>query len=173
MAKELIWHVDKNDEPIGSIDRDESRKTGARYRIVRVMVESLDGSYVLLQKRLMTKKSFPGYWDTSAGGNIDYGESYEQAAKRELAEEIGLRDVTLIPVLKFYAEAVDQAGDKLNRFTQLYTVKVQTNTHFIAQPSEVERVEWVKKSKLENVLANGDITDGLKQVIERYYTSVQ
>lgn len=87
--QEQIWHVDEHDNPIGPIGRDDSRRTGARYRIVRVSVEDINGN-VLLQKRVDTKKTYPGCWDTSAGGNISYGESYDDAAARELSEEVGI-----------------------------------------------------------------------------------
>lgn len=47
---EYIWHVDEHDTPIGKIEREESRKIGAKYRMARIMVESRDGMSVLLWK---------------------------------------------------------------------------------------------------------------------------
>jgi len=88
--QEQIWHVDENDKPIGPVGRDDSRKLGLRYRLVRISVEDRQGN-ILIQKRTATKKTYPNCWDTSAGGNIDYPESYEQAALRELSEEIGIK----------------------------------------------------------------------------------
>ena len=43
---------------------------------------------ILLQKRAMTKKVFPGLWDISVAGHIAAGESIETAAIREVKEEI-------------------------------------------------------------------------------------
>lgn len=166
---ELIWHVDEHDNPIGPIDRDESRRTGARYRMARVMVESEDGELVLLQKRVMTKKSFPGCWDTSAGGNIDYGESYEAAATRELAEEIGVDATQLTHLGTFYAEATDQNGAQLRRFTAVYKTTQPTDIAITPQNTEVEEVVWVPVSELPELAQSGKVTDGLRRVIERYY----
>lgn len=45
---------------------------------------------ILLQKRALTKKVFPGLWDISVAGHISAGESVLSAAKREVFEEIGL-----------------------------------------------------------------------------------
>ena len=171
MADELIWHVDENDQPLGSIERDKSRRTGARYRLVRVMVESEDGESLLLQKRLATKKTYPGCWDTSAGGNITYGESYELAARRELFEEIGL-DAPLEEFGYFYSEVVDPDGNHMNRFTKVYRARVSKDTQFSLQPSEVESVEWIKKNDLVHIISEGKVTDGLLQVYERLYREI-
>lgn len=49
---------------------------------------------VLLQKRSRNKDSFPGCWDTSSAGHLDVGEGFDEAAKRELQEELGVGGVT-------------------------------------------------------------------------------
>ena len=165
---EQIWHVDENDVPIGVIDRDESRRIGARYRMARVSVESEDGD-ILVQKRQPAKKSYPNCWDTSVGGNVDYGESYEDAARREAAEEIGLKVDKLEEVAYFYGEATDLNGKKMNRFTKLYRALVDKATAFTPQPEEVSEVRWVSKRELLELARREGLTDGLQLVIEHYY----
>lgn len=167
-VQEQIWHVDENDNPIGSIGRDETRKTGARYRIVRVTVETAEGD-VLMQKRLHTKKDFPDCWDTSAGGNIAYGESYKVAAERELREETGIQGADLEGVAYFYGEAISPEGNTMNRFTKVYRVVVPKTIQTIPQPEEVAELRWVTPEELKGIIAEGKITDGLKQTYEQYY----
>ncbi len=168
MADEQIWHVDEHDNPIGPIGRDESRRVGARYRMVRVSVEDGEGG-VLLQKRLDTKKTYPGCWDTSAGGNIAYGEAYEGAAVRELHEETGIDGVNLEEVAYFYGEVVDPSGKRMNRFTKLYRAIVPRTIEVTPQPEEVSELTWVSRDELAAIIADGHITDGLKQTAEQYY----
>lgn len=168
--QEQIWHVDENDTPIGPVGRDDSRKQGLRYRIVRVSVEDTHGN-VLLQKRSLTKKTYPGFWDTSAGGNIDYPESYEEAAKRELYEEIGIKADTLEEVAYFYSEAVDPSGDKMNRFTKVYRLVVTQDIE-LSLGDEVSEVRWVPMSQLQAIRDEGSVTDGLGQTIEHYYAQL-
>ncbi len=47
---------------------------------------------LLLQLRPMSKKIQPGKWDTAVGGHIATNEKLEDALRREVWEEIGLRD---------------------------------------------------------------------------------
>lgn len=45
---------------------------------------------LLLQKRGANKKTYPNRWDVSVAGHVHAGESIEEAALREVLEEIGL-----------------------------------------------------------------------------------
>lgn len=60
------------------------------HRSVHVVVFDSTGKQILLQKRSAAKDIQPGKWDTAVGGHVAAGESVEAAARRELAEELGL-----------------------------------------------------------------------------------
>lgn len=47
---------------------------------------------LFLQKRPAWKDIQPGRWDTAVGGHIAYGESVEEALRREVREELGIAD---------------------------------------------------------------------------------
>ncbi len=51
-----------------------------------------DEGELYLQKRSMNKDLLPGFWDTSVGGHIGIDEGIEEALKREVLEELGLRN---------------------------------------------------------------------------------
>ena len=59
--------------------------------VVHLHVFSPSGE-LYLQRRAMHKGLLPGYWDTAVGGHVSYGESIEEALRREVAEEIGITD---------------------------------------------------------------------------------
>jgi 8-oxo-dGTP pyrophosphatase MutT (NUDIX family) len=57
-----------------------------------------------VQKRTLTKDIYPGFYDPATGGVVLAGESYEEAARRELAEELGILDIPLERHRDFYFE---------------------------------------------------------------------
>jgi isopentenyl-diphosphate delta-isomerase type 1 len=92
--------VDKKDRPLGSVEREECHKKGLLHRGIHVLVFNSKGD-LLLQKRSMSKKTYPGRWTSSCSGHVSYGESYDEAAKRELLEEIGI-STKMTELFKFY-----------------------------------------------------------------------
>jgi isopentenyl-diphosphate Delta-isomerase len=54
---------------------------------------------IVLQERSPDKDVWPGRWDASAAGHVQAGEPIEDAARRELAEELGL-EVSLAELLR-------------------------------------------------------------------------
>jgi isopentenyldiphosphate isomerase len=90
MAEEFIEIVDLEGNVLGIAPRSEAHGNPAlMHRVVHVLVFNQKGE-LLLQKRSMTKDVAPGRWDTSVGGHVDPGETLEEAARRELREELGV-----------------------------------------------------------------------------------
>lgn len=86
---EVFDVVDEQDHVVGRATRAEVHARGLLHRAVHVFVIGKKGQ-LLLQKRSMLKDVHPGTWDSSVAGHVDAGESYEQAAVRELEEEMGI-----------------------------------------------------------------------------------
>ena len=69
--------------------KSEAHKKGWFHATAHIWFFTTDDQ-ILLQKRALTKKVFPGIWDISVAGHIGAGEKILQGAKREILEEIGL-----------------------------------------------------------------------------------
>ena len=80
--------VNEKDEVIDTMSKEEAHKNGVPHRIAVTYVENSKGE-ILIQNRA------DGYLDHSSTGHVDPGESYEDAARRELAEELGIKGVGL------------------------------------------------------------------------------
>ena len=88
-SKELFETLKYNGKPTGKLKpRGEVHKNGDWHGSVHIWV--FDGEEVLLQKRSADKDVFPNFIDASCTGHIDPGETPEEAALRELSEELGI-----------------------------------------------------------------------------------
>lgn len=117
---ELLDIVNKNDEIIGTMDRDTAHDTGQLHRIAAVFVFNEDGDiYVQVHKKS------GGLYDHSVGGHVSKGETYAQSAKRETKEELGI-SLPLKEVSIFYPQEVI---DSMHIFG-LYTCTVDSTWVF-------------------------------------------
>ena len=97
MTDELVDHVDREGNVLGVVTRAEMRRRVLRHRCVYLVVCTSDGE-VIVHRRADWKDVWPGRWDLAFGGVATAGESWDAAARRELAEETGIIDVDLIPM---------------------------------------------------------------------------
>ena len=92
--------VNEKDEIIGQISESEAQKNkNVITRAVAVFVFNSKGE-ILLQKRSRNKFRFPLFWTCSASGFVDQGETYIDAALRELSEELGIKNQDLVFLFK-------------------------------------------------------------------------
>jgi len=128
--EEIVQIVDKDDVEIAVVARKLMREQRLIHRASYILVFNEDGE-LFVQKRTMNKDMYPGYWDVAAGGVVLAGESYEQSARRELKEELGVSGLSLKYLFKQYYE------DKNNRVWG----KIFSCVHqgpFLLQEEEVE-----------------------------------
>jgi 8-oxo-dGTP pyrophosphatase MutT (NUDIX family) len=102
-ADEIVVIVDAGNNVAGSATRARMRAEGLWHRSTYVLVLNSAGQ-VWVQKRTMTKDIYPGWFDPVAGGVVLAGESYEESAARELAEEMGIEGVELKALFDFRFE---------------------------------------------------------------------
>ena len=81
--------VDENDRILRDASRSEVHGNNLRHRAVHILVSKPAGE-VYLQLRSRWKDRHPLKWDSSAAGHVMFGETYEETARRELKEELGV-----------------------------------------------------------------------------------
>lgn len=86
---ELVDRVDEEDRVIGVVDRGEAMEKGWLHRVATTVCRDPDGR-ILVHRRSEGMSRFPGQYNWLVGGAAEVGESYEEAAARELAEELGV-----------------------------------------------------------------------------------
>ncbi|MCX4972987.1 NUDIX domain-containing protein [Streptomyces sp. NBC_00620] len=95
--------VNTDDEVIGQAEKSEIEEKGLICRVAFVMLHNARGE-LLLHQRAATKRAYPLYWSGAAAGHVNAGETYEEAAHRELHEELGI-ETKCQRVGNFYSEA--------------------------------------------------------------------
>lgn len=88
-VEELVDVIGDDGDVERVVTRAEMRAGRLRHRCTFVIVRStLDE--VLIHRRSDHKDMWPGRWDMTCGGVVAAGEGWDDAARRELAEELGV-----------------------------------------------------------------------------------
>lgn len=112
---EYLDLVDENDNVIGKEDRNVIYKNNWRnFRVINIMIFTSDNK-IVVPKRSANRRLFPNCYDCSVGGHVSSGETYEQAAYRELEEELGITGVKLEEIGYFKPSDIDTSA-----FSKMY-----------------------------------------------------
>nr|WP_321485918.1 NUDIX domain-containing protein [uncultured Draconibacterium sp.] len=143
--EEWVPLVDEQGKVTGQAPRSQVHN-GSKllHPVVHLHVLNKNGS-ILIQKRPANKLIQPGKWDTAVGGHISAGETLEQALKKEVFEEIGLKEFSA-KLQKVYKWESEVEAELIYLFTT-YDYK-----GFGIQSDEVEELRfWTKKQVAKNL----------------------
>lgn len=123
-----------------------------------------DKGEVLLQKRSANKRFKPNLWGLCSG-HVDAFESLENAAIREVGEEVGL-EITNEDLHSFY-EKVLYKREQNSHITYLYYAKTNLKEdEFVLQEEEVAEVKWVPIVEVPTWIKNGLTSFGERRILE-------
>jgi len=106
MTDHFVDVVNEKDEVVGRDLKSQKNIKGFISRTVGVFILNSENKF-LVCKRAPHKKNDANLYDLSAYGNVIEGETYEEAAKRELLEELGI-ECNLRFLDKYYQEVQNQ-----------------------------------------------------------------
>ena len=144
---ELVDIVDEFDQVVQVVPRRVMRAERLRHRAVFIAI--LDGAGRLLAHRRSPHKDvWPSWCDIAVGGVVGSGESYLEAAHRELAEEVGVSAATLEEIDLGESRAYDD--DQVSLMARCYVVTTQGP--FTFDDGEVVEAWWVHRDGLNDLL---------------------
>ncbi len=128
---------------------------------VHIVVFDAQGKNILLQKRSLAKDIQPGKWDTAVGGHVDAGESIEAAARRELAEELGVDNAEL----EFYFTSQIRNDIESENVT---VFKLYCDGPFEFAVDEIDEIRFwpLAGFAAENGCCNADFTPNLQKELQ-------
>lgn len=160
MSEEYLDIVNEQGDIIGSAPRRLCHgDPSLTHRTVHVVVQSSDGR-ILLQKRSMDKDIQPGKWDTAVGGHLTLGESYEQAALREMAEEIGIHPAE--PPRPLFTMAIRNTIES----EQTRVFMTVSDGPFTPQKEELDALRFWTPQEIREAMGTGSLTPYLEHELE-------
>jgi isopentenyl-diphosphate Delta-isomerase len=106
---------------------------------------------VLLTRRALSKRTWPGVWTNSVCGHPAPGESLEAAVRRRALYELGLDVTDVLPLVPdFRYRATDASGVVENEICPIFTAR--TTQRPTPHPDEVMDHAWVTPAELRRAV---------------------
>lgn len=136
---ELVVLLDEDSRPIGTADKATVHTVDTPLHLAfSCHVFAPDGR-MLITRRALSKRTWPGVWTNSFCGHPGPGEAVEDAVRRRAERELGLRLDTLESVLPdFRYRAVDASGVVEFEVCPVFRATASADP----RPAADEVVEW-------------------------------
>ncbi|GAB3677586.1 NUDIX hydrolase [Angustibacter aerolatus] len=143
--------ADAEPRVVGSATRSRVRAENLPHAATAVLLRDGDGlgAGVYVHRRTDTKDVWPGRWDCFAGGVVGAGELPDDAAARELAEELGVHDVPLRRLDRFWFQDASS-----HHLVHVYDAVRPAGAVVRHQPEEVAEGGWRTLDELRALLAS-------------------
>ena len=146
-----LWNIyDKHRHLTDRIhERGQEMKAGDYHLVVHVWIVNDDGQY-LVQRRQPWKIGFPNMWDCSAAGSAIMGDDSEQAAVREVKEEIGI-DLDIEKGERIFTVKFSHG------FDDIWLVRQNAGIEELKlQEEEVAEAKWASEDEIKEMVKNGE-----------------
>lgn len=162
---EILDVVDRNDNVIGQKKRSELHKEDSSFRAINVFLLNTKGQ-MWIPRRAAHKMVFSLCLDMSCGGYVKSGESYEDALKREVKEELAL-DVEYFPCrLLGY---LTPYNDEVSIFMKVYEIRSEQAPNW--NPNDFVEAYWFWPHEVLKRVQDGEcVKDDLPRLIGKFYT---
>ncbi len=143
MADYYLDVVDENDKVIGKELKSKKLGKGFISRVIAVFILDSEKKFLMCQ-RAPHKDDAGGLWDLAVCGNVESGENYQEAAKREMKEELGI-ECNLRHLGTFYEEVKATKGGIMKVFCGIFLGRTDD------EPTLSDELEECRKMSLEEI----------------------
>ena len=151
-ADDVVVLLDEHDRPCGTAPRVSVHTEHTPLHLAfSCYLRRADGK-VLMTRRALTKRTWPGVWTNSCCGHPRPGEPMTDAIRRRLADELQASATGIELVLAdFRYRAVDASGVVENEFCPVYVATLVDSAHPVT--AEVAEIAWVEPADVMMVAA--------------------
>lgn len=156
---EMIDVLDEYGNPTGEIcAKSFAHNNGIWHREIAIFIKNNNNEF-LMQKRASTKKQFPNKWGLTSG-HVASGETFEDAAVREIKEENGIfiNKNNLINI-KTYKIKInhDNINVKNNIYARYYLFNTNKSINeYTINPTEVSELKYIPFKELKRIIEEDD-----------------
>lgn len=149
-AEERVVLLDELRRPIGSQLKSEVHHADTALHLAFSVHVLDDDDCMLLTRRAITKRTWPGVWSNACCGHPGPGEDPSDAVRRRLASELGLLAASLVLALPdFTYRAQDAGGVVENEVCPVYLARVAgPRPSPTADPDEVAEWMWLPRTEV-------------------------
>ncbi len=148
MIVDYVILVNKNDQPLGTMEKMEAHEKGVLHRAFSVFIFNTDGE-LLLQKRSDEKYHSPGLWTNTVCSHPRTNEKTHDAAHRRIVEEMGF-DCEFEEAFSFVYKS--DVGEGLTEHEFDHVFIGHSDAIPKPNPDEVGDFKYIKLSELKNDL---------------------
>lgn len=151
LSAEQVVLVDELGTAIGQAAKSEVHHSSTPLHLA-FSLHLFDGDgQLLVTRRALTKRTWPGVWTNSCCGHPLPGEDFPDAIRRRCRDELGVEVsdiVTVVPDFRY--RATDASGVRENEYCPVF--RARTDGPVRANPDEVVDHQWVSPADLARTI---------------------
>ncbi len=142
--------------------RGEAFEEGAYHLVIHVCLFNEKGE-MLIQQRQSDRESWSSMWDVTVGGSALSGETSQEAAQREIKEEIGL-------TLELSNVRPSLTINFVHGFDDYYLLEGNVDIDKLPLPTEeVKQVKWASKEEIIHKIREGTFIPYHESLIHLFF----
>lgn len=164
---ELLDLVDSKDRVIGSMERGEVYAKGlSNFRVINCFIKNSKGQ-IWVPVRQKNKRIFPNALDMSCGGHVSSSETYLDAFKKEMLEELNI-DIEKVDYRLL--GKCNPVSDTVSAFMEVYEIISDEVPKF--NPDDFQDYSWMYPQEIVSAIESGVAAKGdLPKLVSKFYLS--
>lgn len=156
-----VYDVNRN-KTDKTMCRGDAFEENCYHLVIHICIFNSNGE-MLIQQRQPFKKGWSNMWDVTVGGSAIQGDDSQDAAARELLEEIGLK----IDFKNIRPHLTINFG---KGFDDYYLIEREVDINELSlQYEEVRDVKWASKEEILSMIDDGQFIPYFKSLIELFF----